>query len=114
MQARAGAFGDVAMTVPRTWTERRLQETLRIPFAVPVTAYPSDVLMSGWCAVGVCITMRDRLNGSGFGMASAYGRPTFTASRAKGVSGASRLRVKVAMSSSPCMPMADNGRLSIF
>lgn len=40
------------MTVPRTWTERRLQEALYTPFAMPVTAYLTDVLISSCCAVG--------------------------------------------------------------
>jgi len=41
------------MTVPRTWAERRLQEALHTPFAMPVTAYLTDVLISSCCAVGV-------------------------------------------------------------
>lgn len=41
------------MTVPDTWTERRLQEALRTLFAAPVTAYLTDVLISSCCAVGV-------------------------------------------------------------
>lgn len=41
------------MSVPDTWTERRMQEALHNPFAAPVTAYLTDVLISSCCAVGV-------------------------------------------------------------
>ena len=36
-----------------TSVERRLQEALASPFAAPVTAYLTDVLISSCCAVGV-------------------------------------------------------------
>lgn len=41
------------MTDSCTSAERRLQKALASPFAAPVTAYLTDVLISSCCAVGV-------------------------------------------------------------